>query len=356
MYFAFSRTSASSKCAIFAQKALTDDIGGLHKGVVLACHCSHETESLLMQAQRYHGGSKKMTFSLFMQHMANAISLGSIYALIAIGYTIVYGILGLINMAHGSFFMVAAMLGAYGVLKFSLPWPISLLLAAAATAIVGIAVEKAAYKPLRGFKMSAFTSTVAVSFFLENLFVILFTGRTKPFPCPTFIMTVLHFGDIALPMVTLFVIVISATLFLILAYLVTRTKRGRAMRALSKDFEATMLMGVDTDKVISFSFAISALFAAAGAFMWCFQFPSVDPFMGLIPGLKAFIAAVMGGIGSIPGALLGGLFLGFAEIMLIAFLPSLSGWRDVFTYVLLILFLLFRPGGIFNVKLREEKV
>lgn len=297
-----------------------------------------------------------MTFPLFMQYLANAISLGSIYALIAIGYTIVYGILGLINMAHGDFFMVAAVLGAYGVSKLSLPWPISFVLATVATVTLGVAVERVGYRPLRDHKISAFTSTVAVSFFLQNISIILFSGRSKPFPCPPFISGVFRFGDIAVPKVTLFTIVVSAALFLILTYLVTKTKRGRAMRALSKDLEATMLMGVDTDRVISFSFAIGTMFAAAGAFMWGFRFPSVNPFMGVIPGLKSFIAAVMGGIGSIPGALLGGFLLGSTEIMLIAFLPSLSGWRDVFSYALLILFLFFKPGGLFNVKVREEKV
>lgn len=297
-----------------------------------------------------------MTLPLFAQYLVNAIALGSIYSSIAIGYTIVYGILGLINMAHGDLFMVGAMLGALGVLRLGLPWPVSLVLGAAITVAVGVIIERAAYRPLRDFKMSAFTSTVAVSFLLQNLTVVLFTGRTKPFPTPAPVQGVLMLGQTAVPKVTLATIVVSAMLFIILAYVVTRTKTGTAMRALSKDLETTMLMGVNTDRVISFSFALSTLFAVAAAYMWGLRYPSVDPFMGVIPGLKAFIAAVMGGIGSIPGALLGGFLLGVAEVMLVGFLPSLSGFRDVFSYALLILFLLVKPGGLFNVKVVEEKV
>jgi branched-chain amino acid transport system permease protein len=191
---------------------------------------------------------------------------------------------------------------------------------------------------------------------LQNLFVVLFTSRSKPFPHPKLLDRVLHYGEVALPVVTLAIVVVSAIFFLILSYIVTKTKMGRAMRAVSKDLEAAELMGVDSDRVIAFSFILSTAFAAVGAFMYCSKFPYVDPFTGVIPGLKAFIAAVMGGIGSIPGALVGGFILGLGEIMLVAFMPSLTSYRDIFAYLILILFLLFRPGGIFNVKVREEKV
>jgi branched-chain amino acid transport system permease protein len=137
---------------------------------------------------------------------------------------------------------------------------------------------------------------------------------------------------------------------------VEKTKMGRAMRALSKDMETTELMGANVGRIMSFSFALSTLFAAAAGFMFANIYPSVDPFAGVIPGLKGFIGAVVGGIGSIPGALIGGFILGLAEIMLVAFLPSLSGFRDAFAYAILIAFLLFRPGGLFNVRVREEKV
>jgi branched-chain amino acid transport system permease protein len=154
----------------------------------------------------------------------------------------------------------------------------------------------------------------------------------------------------------LFIIAASVLLFLILTYIVTKTKTGRAMRALSKDLEAAQLVGVNPDRVISFAFVLSTAFAAAGAFLWCSKVPYVDPFTGMMPGLKAFIAAVLGGIGSIPGALLGGFLLGLGEVMIVAALPMLTPFRDIFAYLILILFLLIRPGGLFNVTVREEKV
>jgi len=195
-----------------------------------------------------------------------------------------------------------------------------------------------------------------VSFFLQSVVIIFFTARAKTFPVPSFLNQVLHIGNITMPIITPFIIAVSAILFLILSYITLKTKIGRAMRASSKDIETTKLMGVDTNKVITFGFALATAYAAAAAFMWGFKFPAFDPYTGIIPGLKGFVSAVIGGIGSIPGALVGGFFLGIAEIMIIAFFPNLSGWRDVFSYTILIVFLLFRPGGIFNVKSREEKV
>lgn len=297
-----------------------------------------------------------MTFDFFVQYLANGIALGSMYALIAIGYTIIYGVVRLINMAHGDFFMVAAFLTMWGVLRLGLPWYVAFVLATVVTVCVGLLAERIAYRPLRKVKISSFIGATSVSFILQNFFVVFFTSRSKPFPHPEFLDRVLKFGTVSIPVVTLFIVAVSAILFLLLSYIVTRTKMGRAMRAVSKDLEAAMMMGVDPDRVIAFAFILSTTFASAGAFLWCSRFPFVSPFTGVIPGLKAFIGAVMGGIGSIPGALVGGFLLGLAEIMLVAFLPSLTGFRDIFAYLLLILFLLFRPGGIFNVKVREEKV
>jgi branched-chain amino acid transport system permease protein len=297
-----------------------------------------------------------MSFELFIQYLINGIALGSLYALIAIGYTIIYGVVGLINMAHGEFFMVAAFLAMWGVSKLSLPWYLSYTIATVITVLLGLFVEKVAYRPLRKVKVSSFIGAISVSFLLQNLFVVLFTSRSKQFPHPEFLDQVLYFGNVSLPVVNIAIVIVSAVLFLALSYIVSKTKMGRAMRAVSKDLEAAELMGVDPDKVIAFSFILSTAFAAVGAFMFCAKFPYVDPFTGVIPGLKAFIGAVMGGIGSIPGAMVGGFLLGLGEILLIGFMPTLSSYRDIFAYLILILFLLFRPGGIFNVKIREEKV
>ncbi len=297
-----------------------------------------------------------MTFPMFLQYLAFGVSLGSMYALIAIGYTIVYGLMGLINVAHGDIFMLAGFVAMWGVYKYHLPMPVSFLLGAAIAPLVGLLIERVAYRPLRNFRMSAFTSAVAVSFFLQSFVVIFFTARAKAFPVPALLTRVVYLGGVSISVVTLFIIATSAALFILLSYIVNSTKIGRAMRALSKDVETTKLMGVNANRVISFGFALATLYAAAAAFLWGFKFPAFDPYSGVIPGLKGFIGAVIGGIGSIPGAMVGGFALGLAEIFIIAVLPSMSGWRDIFSYGLMILFLLFRPGGVFNVKVREEKV
>jgi branched-chain amino acid transport system permease protein len=297
-----------------------------------------------------------MTVDLFFQYLINGVALGSLYALIAIGFTIIYGVVRLINMAHGEFFMVAAFLTMWGVMQYSLPWYISFAIAAIITVLLGLIVDKVAYKPLRKMKTSSFIGAISVSFLLQNAFIVLFTSRAKPFPHPKLLDEVILIGEVVLPVVNIVIVVVSAILFLILSFVVLKTNVGRAMRAVSKDLEASQLMGVDPDKIIAFAFILSTSFAAAGAFMYCAKFPYVDPFTGVMPGLKAFIGAVVGGIGSVPGAMVGGFLLGLGEIMLVGFMPTLTPFRDIFAYSLLILFLLFRPGGIFDVREREEKV
>ena len=297
-----------------------------------------------------------MDASLIVQFLINGIALGALYALIAIGYTIIYGVVGLINMAHGDFFMVAAFLTMWGVLVYNLPWYISFPISAIIVILLGLIVERVAYKPLREQKMSSFIGAISVSFLLQNLFVVVFTARSKPFPHPALLDEVITFNRIALPVVNIAIVIVAIILFTALFIVVNRTNLGRAMRAISKDMEASMLMGINPNQIISFAFILSTGFAAAGAFMYCAKFPYVDPFTGVIPGLKAFIGAVIGGIGSIPGALVGGFLLGLTEIMIIAFLPTITQWRDTIAFIILILFLLYRPGGIFNVRIREEKV
>jgi branched-chain amino acid transport system permease protein len=297
-----------------------------------------------------------MDYELFLQFLVNGIALGSLYALIAIGYTIIYGVVQLINAAHGEFFMVTAFLTMWGVMQYGMPWYVSFAIAMLIVVALGLFVDRVAYRPLREQKTSSFIGAISVSFLLQNLFVVLFTSRAKPFPHPVILDQVLNFGNVALPVVNIFIVAVSIILFLMLFFLVTRTDIGRAMRAVSKDIEVAQLMGVNPNKIIAFAFILSTSFAAVGAFMYCSKFPYVDPFTGVIPGLKAFIGAVMGGIGSIPGAMVGGFILGLGEIMIVAFFPDLTSFRDIIAYIILILFLLFRPGGIFNVRVREEKV
>lgn len=293
---------------------------------------------------------------MFLQNLANGISLGSLYALIACGYTMVYGILRLINFAHGEIFMLGSYFIYYGVLLFALPWWLAFLLAIILTAIVGMAVDWVAYRPLRDApRISALISAIGVSFFLQNLGLVVFGGRPRPFSRPAFLSQMVDVGGIRIMVLTFVIPIIAVLLFLGLNYLIYRTKPGLAMRAISKDIETARLMAVDINKTIAFTFVIGSALAAAGGAMWAMRYPQINPMMGVIPGLKAFVAAVLGGIGSIPGAMLGGLLIGLLEIMVVAFLPTLSGYRDAFAFLVLILILLIRPSGFLGEK-REEKV
>lgn len=297
-----------------------------------------------------------MTLPLFFQHLANGISLGSLYALIAIGYTMVYGILRLINFAHGDIVMVAAYFAFYGVGIFALPWWLSFPIAILLTAIFGIFIERTAYRPLRNVpRIQLFTSAVAVSFLLENLGIVIFGGRPEAFQRPTFMDQTLNIGGAKVVTYTFVIIGVALILFAALLYTVKYTRVGVAMRALSKDIETTGLMGVNTDRIISLAFAIGSGLAAVGGILQAIKFPQINPLMGVMPGLKAFIAAVLGGIGNITGAMIGGFLLGIAEILIVAFFPTLAGYRDAFSFGILILLLLFRPTGIMG-EVEPEKV
>ena len=296
-----------------------------------------------------------MALDVFLQHITNGISLGSLYALIAIGYTMVYGILRLINFAHGDIFMMATYFAFYGVVIFGLPWYFVFVLAIILTGILGIIVEKTAYKTLRDApKISILISAIGASYLLENLAVVIFGGRPKAFPTPALFNEVVQVGNISIQRLTFIIPVVTVALLFMLLYLINKTKSGMAMRAVSKDHETARLMGVDVDKTISFTFFIGSMLAAVGGIMWGLKFPQIAPLMGVIPGLKCFIAAVIGGIGNITGAVVGGFILGIGEIMLVALLPSLTGYRDAFAFILLIVILIFKPTGIMGEKISEK--
>ncbi len=296
-----------------------------------------------------------MTIDTFLQNIANSITLGSLYALIAIGYTMVYGILRLINFAHADLLMVAAYIAFYGMLVFTLPWWASFAIAIILTTLLGIGIEKVAYRPLRNApRISVLISAIGVSFLLENLGIVAIGARPKPFPRPEQLVWNIHAGNISFLSLTIIIPAVTLILLLAVTLMVKKTKIGIAMRAVSRDFETSSLMAVDVNKVITATFAVGSGLAAIGGIMWSMQYPQVDPLMGVFPGLKCFIAAVMGGIGSIPGAMLGGFILGFCEVMLVGFLPDVSGYRDAFAFVILILILLFRPGGILGQNVVEK--
>ena len=296
-----------------------------------------------------------MTPDMFIQHAFNALTLGSLYGLIAIGYTMVYGILRLINFAHGDIFMMSAYFVFLGITVLNLPWVLAVLVAILSTAALGVMIDRIAYRPLREApRISALISAIGVSFFIENICLVLFTGVPKPMPRLEALVTVMQFGNIRILPLAIFVPIMTFLLVAALLWVLYRTPPGLAMRAISKDIETTRLMGVRVDRIIALTFAIGSALAAAAGIMWALRYPQIHPFMGVFPGFKAFIAAVFGGIGSVQGAMVGGLILGFLEIMIIAFFPALSGYRDAFAFVLLIMILFVKPTGLMGEKLEDK--
>lgn len=298
-----------------------------------------------------------MELLTFLQQLINGLSLGSLYALIAIGYTMVYGILRLINFAHGDLLMVAAYVAVMGVGLFAWPWPAAFGLAVVLTGLLGVLLERGAYRPLRRApRISLLISAIAASFLLENLALVLAGGRAKPFPVPAIFKGTVVIGGLYIPRLSFLIPLATAAFLAGLFYIVYRTQVGRAMRAISRDLEMTSLMGIDVNRIIAATFLLGSLLAGAGGVLWALKYPQVNPFMGILPGLKAFIAAVLGGIGNVTGAVLGGLILGMLEIMLVACFPNWAGYRDAFAFALLIILLLVRPTGLLGEALGEEKL
>lgn len=296
-----------------------------------------------------------MTAVSLAQHLANGISLGSLYALIAIGYTMVYGILLMINFAHGDIVMMACYFAFFGITVFHIPWYITFLGVIVATALLGVLIERTAYRPLREApKNSVLISAIGASFLLENLANYLFSGRPLRFPDIPLLSQNVAFGEVQIQAICLVIPVITMLSLYVLLYIVNKTKVGMAMRAVSKDYEIARVMGVDIDKVISMTFIIGSALAAIGAFMWGVRYPGITPMLGVMPGLKCFIAAVIGGIGNIKGAVIGGFILGLGEVLIVAFFPQLSGYRDAFAFIVLIIILFYKPTGLLGEKTTEK--
>lgn len=296
-----------------------------------------------------------VSFETFMQQLANGISIGSLYALIAIGYTMVYGILRLINFAHGDIFMMAAYFMIFSMVNFALPWYISIVVVIAATVLLGVLIEKVAYRPLRDApRMSIMISAIGVSFLMENLATYLFTGVPKGFPDIGFLTKTVSLGSISFSVATLLTPIITLALLYVVLFITNKTKIGMAMRASSVDFETARLMGININRVVSTTFVIGSALAAIGAMLWGSKYQSIYPLVGVMPGLKCFIAAVLGGIGSITGAVLGGFILGMAEIMLVTFLPALTGYRDAIAFIILIVVLMVKPTGLLGEKVTDK--
>ena len=312
-----------------------------------------------------------MDAGFVLQQIINGFSLGSMYALIAIGYTLVYGVLRLINFAHGDIMMVGAFLAFIFVGIFT-HWTFknismgmfftAVSISIVLTAIVGILTHVIAYKPLldKGApKISLLITAIGISFFLESLFNVIANqylgGTYQAFYFPQWFSTILHFGDVTIPVLTIIVPILTILLLLLILYILYRTKIGIAIRALAFDIYTVKLMGANSNVIIGFVFALGSALAAIGGVAYAMAYPSIDPYMGMLVGLKAFAAAVVGGIGSVTGAVIGGFILGFAEVAIPGFFPELGGWKDAFAFILLIFVLLFRPTGIMGIDFERQR-
>ena len=294
-----------------------------------------------------------MSLDMFFQHFFNALTLGSLYGLIAIGYTMVYGILRLINFAHGDILMLGAYFVFYGTTTFFLPWGVAVVVAILAASAVGILVDRIAYRPLRDApRISALISAIAVSFFIESLSVVVFSGLPRPVYQPEWLMTPINFGQLKLLPITLVVPVVSFVLVLGLLWIIHRTKPGLAMRAISKDIETTRLLGVRVDRIIALAFGLGSALAAVASIFYGATYVYIKPTTGAMPGIKAFTAAVFGGIGSIPGAMLGGVLLGLIEQFSKTYISTL--WADAIVFGVLVLVLVVKPTGLLGKQMSEK--
>lgn len=292
-----------------------------------------------------------MSLTTFLQQCLTGISLGGAYALIAIGYTLVYGILRLINFAHGDIFMMAGYFMIFAMA--SLPWFIAIPVTLIVTVGLGVVIERIAYRPLRSApRMSVMISAIGVSYLLQNLATYLFTALPKGYPEIPFLKRIYQIGGLSASFVTLLTPVLTLALVYLLIALINHTKIGMAMRAVSKDYETASLMGIKINKTITFTFAVGSLLAGIGSILYFTDRMTVFPFSGALPGLKCFVAAVFGGIGSIPGAVIGGFILGLGETALVAM--GQSTFSDAFTFILLIVMLLIRPTGLFGEKTTDK--
>jgi branched-chain amino acid transport system permease protein len=289
----------------------------------------------------------------WLQQLINGISLGSIYALIALGYTMVYGIIKLINFAHGDVFMVGAFVGFYAIKGWGLGFFPALLFSMAFCAVFGVLIERIAYKRLRNAtRIAALITAIGMSLLIEYGVIYVRGAQPEAYPNNVLPSTTFNLFGAQISSQSLFILAVSVGLMIILQFIVKRTKIGKAMRAVSHDMDAARLMGINVNRTISYTFAIGSALAGAAGVIFGVYYTKIEPLMGIIPGLKAFVAAVLGGIGIIPGAMVGGLILGVVESVVSAM--GFSLWRDAAAFIILILILIFRPTGIFGKNTREK--
>jgi branched-chain amino acid transport system permease protein len=290
----------------------------------------------------------------FLQQIINGISLGSIYALIALGYTMVYGIIKLINFAHCDVYMLGAYVGYLCMTSFHLGFLPSMLIAMVFCIVVGITIEKIAYRPLRNAtRIAVLITAIGVSLFIEYVTMFFVKADIRSYPPLTgFMAQTFKLGDINITMQQVIIFVVTILLMVLLQFVVKRTKIGKAMRAVSLDRDAAELMGISVDTTISFTFALGSALAGAAGVLVGIYYNSINPLMGVLPGLKAFVAAVFGGIGIIPGAMIGGYFIGTVEVMVAGYGNSM--FKDAVVFAILILILIVKPSGLLGKETREK--
>lgn len=289
----------------------------------------------------------------FLSYLITGLGLGSVYAIIALGYTMVYGIAKMLNFAHGDVIMVGAYVSFFALSSFGAPVAVAVLLAVVVCTLLGVTIERLAYKPLRtASSLSVLITAIGVSYFLQNGAQILWGTDTKMFPSLGNKQLKLFQGQLSVSYLTLITILVCIIIMICLTLFINKTKIGKAMRACSEDKEAAALMGINVNTTISVTFAIGSGLAAIAAFLLCATYPAVSPTLGSLPGIKAFTAAVFGGIGSIPGALLGGLTLGIIETMTKAYISTQLS--DAIVFAVLIIVLLIKPAGLLGKKVNEK--
>lgn len=290
----------------------------------------------------------------FFQQTINGISLGSIYALIALGYTMVYGIIKLINFAHSDVYMLGAYFGYVCMTSFKLGFLPSLLISMVLCTLIGVMIEKIAYKPLRNAtRIAVLITAIGVSLFLEYVTMAIAGANVRSYPPQTGILDQsFNIGSINITMQQIIIVSITIILMVLLQFIVKKTRIGKAMRAVSLDSDAAELMGINVNTTISFTFAIGSALAGAAGIMVGIYYNSINPLMGMLPGLKAFVAAVFGGIGIIPGAMIGGYFIGIVEVLVSGYGNSM--YRDGVVFAILILVLIIKPAGLLGKNTREK--
>lgn len=282
------------------------------------------------------------------QQLINGLALGSLYALVAIGFSMIYGIVRLINFAHGDLVMIGAF-ATLGMLFYGTPWPVTLLVVLLVGALAGAMIQTVVFRPMLGApQVTGFIASLAVSITIQNSALMLLSGQPRNFLFPEAMRQRVSLGGVSASLTDLVIIGLTLTLIAILFVIVYRTRLGRAMRATAENLMAARLMGIGVNRTVVAAFAIGSALAAVAGLFWGGKFGQIDPLLGSVPGLKAFIACVIGGVGSIGGAMLGGYILGLAEVLFVGLLPqAYAGYRDTFVFSLLILILLIKPSGLF---------